>query len=60
MDADEESRSRQYDGTTMSDDEVSKVPEMQSFGIFAKSYIKEKIYNQNFHFTQIVDFVFTV
>ncbi|MBR5508157.1 MAG: hypothetical protein IKV88_08930 [Clostridia bacterium] len=42
MDADEESRSRQYDGTAMSDDEVSKVTEIKTFGIFAKSYIKEK------------------
>ena len=42
MDADKESRSRQYDGTAMSDDEVSKVPEIMTFGIFDKSYIKNK------------------
>ena len=42
MDADEESRSRQYFCTAMSDDEVSKVPEIMTFGIFDKSYIKNK------------------
>ena len=42
MDADKESRSRQYDGTAMSDEEVSKVPEIMTFGIFDKSYIKKQ------------------
>ncbi len=42
MDADEEARSRQYKGTAMSDDEVSKVSKIQAFAIYDKSYIKEK------------------
>ena len=29
-------------GTAMSDDEVSKVPKIQAFGKYAKSYIKDK------------------
>ena len=50
MDADKESRSRQYDGTAMSDDEVSKVPETKTFGIIAKSYIRDIACYQSFHF----------
>ena len=42
MDADEEARRRQYKGTAMSDDEVSKVRKIIAFGISAKSYIKLK------------------
>ena len=42
MDADEETRSRQYKGTAMSDDEVSKVYKTLAFGIYDKSYINEK------------------
>ena len=42
MDADEEARSRQYKGTAMSDDEVSKVYKTMAFGIYDKSYINEK------------------
>ena len=42
MDADKESRSRQYEGTAMSDDEVSKVPKIQAFGKYAKRYIRDK------------------
>ena len=44
MDADEETRSRQYKGTAMSDDEVSKVFEILAFDIYVKSYI-----NKNAH-----------
>ena len=47
MDADEESRSRQYDGTAMSDDKVSKAPEIPVFGILAKNNIHIKTYHQN-------------
>ena len=36
MDADEETRSRQYKGTAMSDDEVSKVYKTLAFGIYDK------------------------
>ena len=36
MDADEEARSRQYEGTAMSDDEVSKVCKILPFGFLAK------------------------
>ena len=42
MDADEEARSRQYKGTAMSDDEVSKVYKILAFGIYGKSYINQK------------------
>ena len=35
-------------GTAMSDDEVSKVPKIQAFGKYAKSYINEKILQQWF------------
>ena len=42
MDADEEVRSRQYKGTAMSDDEVSKVYKILAFGIYDKSYINQK------------------
>jgi len=42
MDADEEARSRQYKGTAMSDDEVSKVCKIPAFGINDKSYRNEK------------------
>ena len=42
MGADEEARSRQYKGTAMSDDEVSKVCKITAFGIYDKSYRKEK------------------
>ncbi len=42
MDADEESRSRQYKGTAMSDDEVSKVYKIPAFVIYDKSYINKK------------------
>ena len=42
MNADEESRNRQYKGTAMSDDEVSKVYKILSFGICAKSNLKLK------------------
>jgi len=42
MDADEEARSRQYKGTAMSDDEVSKVYIISAFGIYGKSYINKK------------------
>ena len=42
MDADEEARSRQYKGTAMSGDEVSKVYKTMAFGIYDKSYINEK------------------
>ena len=42
MDAYEEARSRQYKGTTMSGDEVSKVYKTLAFGIYDKSYINEK------------------
>ena len=42
MDADEESRSRQYNGTAMSDDEVSKVCKIKAFGIYDKSFAREK------------------
>ena len=42
MDADEESRSRQYKSTAMSDDEVSKVYKIQAFGIYDKSHINKK------------------
>ncbi len=42
MDADEEARSRQYKGTAMSGDEVSKVSKIQAFVINGKSYINEK------------------
>jgi hypothetical protein len=47
MDADEESRRRQYDGTAMSDDEVSKAPISMVFGILAKNNIYIKVYLQN-------------
>ena len=57
MDADKESRSRQYDGTAMSDDEVSKVPEIMTFGIFDKSYIRDRDYYQSFNFTQNSDYI---
>ena len=40
MDADEEARSRQYKGTAMSDDEVSKVRKILPFGLFGKRDIK--------------------
>jgi len=46
MDADEEARSRQYKGTAMSDDEVSKVYKILAFGIYDKSYINEKAHKQ--------------
>ena len=46
MDADEEARSRQYKGTAMSDDEVSKVYIISAFGIYDKSYINEKAHKQ--------------
>ena len=46
MDADEETRSRQYKSTAMSDDEVSKVYKMTVFGIYDKSYINEKAHKQ--------------
>ena len=42
MDADEETRSRQYKSTAMSGDEVSKVYKTLAFGIYDKSYINEK------------------
>ena len=42
MDADEEARSRQYKGTAMSGDEVSKVCKIAAFGIYDKSYRNEK------------------
>ena len=42
MDAYEETRSRQYKGTAMSDDEVSKVYIISAFGIYDKSYINKK------------------
>ena len=42
MDADEEARSRQYKGTAMRGDEVSKVNKILAFGIYDKSYINEK------------------
>ena len=42
MDADEEARSRQYKGTAMSDDEVSKVYKILAFGIYDKSHINQK------------------
>ena len=57
MDADEKSRSRQYFCTAMSDDEVSKVPEIKAFGIFAKSYIRDRGYYQSFNFTQNSDYI---
>ena len=41
----------------MSDDEVSKVPEIKAFGIFAKSYIRDRDYYQSFNFTQISDYI---
>ena len=41
MEADEESRSRQYEDTAMSDDEVSKVYKILPFGIYDKSHINE-------------------
>jgi hypothetical protein len=44
MGADEESRSRQYKGTAMSDDEVRKVCKILAFVIYDKSYI-----NKNAH-----------
>ena len=37
MDAGEETRSRQYKGTAMSDDEASKVSKIATFGIYEKS-----------------------
>ena len=39
MDADEEARSRQYECTAMSDDEVSKVSKILPFGTIAKRTI---------------------
>ena len=47
MDADEESRSRQYDGTARENDEVSKAPKNPVFGILAKNNIHIKAYHQN-------------
>ena len=47
MDADEESRRRQYDGTARENDEVSKAPEILVFGILAKNNIHIKTYHQN-------------
>ena len=46
MDADEETRSRQYKSTAMSDDEVSKVYIISAFGIYDKSHINEKAHKQ--------------
>ena len=43
MDADEEARSRQYKGTAMSDDEVSKVHKISAFVFFDKSHIKKML-----------------
>ena len=61
MDADEESRSRQYGGTAMSDDEVSKVHKIQAFGTFAKSYTKDKNLQSKFLvITLIIGFVCTL
>ena len=49
MDADEEARSRQYKSTAMSDDEVSKVYKMMTFGIYAKSYINKKLISKDYN-----------
>ena len=43
MDADKESRSRQYDGTAMSDDEVSKVYKIHAFGFLPKATINKML-----------------
>ena len=43
MDADEEARSRQYKGTAMSDDEVSKVYKIQAFGFLPKATINKML-----------------
>ena len=57
MDADKESRSRQYFCTAMSDDEVSKVPEIKTFGIFDKSYIRDRDNYQSLKITQNSDYI---
>ena len=59
MNADEESRNRQYKGTAMSDDEVSKVYKILSFGICAKSNLKLK-YSQIKRFICEYYFCFTL
>ena len=45
MNGDEEARSRQYKGTAMSDDEVSKVYKIPPFGFNAKRDINENAHN---------------
>ena len=61
MNADEESRNRQYFATAISDDEVIKVPIISVFATLAKNNINIKAYHQNWYYLMVgFSFLFAV